>query len=175
MRKTINGFTIVELLIVIVVIAILAAISIVAYNGIQERARFAAMRSDLSSLNKAIQLYYADKGSYPVTPPGTTGGPCDGATVGWCGWDQATGDNFIPGLVPNYISATPQLPASNVNNSTYLYRSDGTNYKLIRYNGGSGLSASEQAAMADLRTTDCSNPTYNTDRWGYWTAGAKCW
>mgnify|MGYP006209457325 CR=1 FL=1 len=35
-----TGFTIVELLIVIVVIAILAAVSIVAYNGIQDRAKF---------------------------------------------------------------------------------------------------------------------------------------
>ena len=40
MKKTKSGFTIVELLIVIVVIGILAAITIVAYNGIQSRARF---------------------------------------------------------------------------------------------------------------------------------------
>jgi len=168
-----RGFTIVELLIVIVVIGILAAITIVAYNGVQERGKFASMRSDISALNKAIQLYYADNGTYPVTP--ATGTGCSG---NWCGFDQATGDNFIPGLVPKYINATPQLPIANNNNDTYLYRSPaGTDYKLIRlYSvGGNVLSASEQAAMADLRTTDCST-TLNTDRWGYWSsANSKCW
>lgn len=51
-----RGFTIVELLIVIVVIAILAAISVVAYNGIQERARVNAAAAELNDLRKAIYL-----------------------------------------------------------------------------------------------------------------------
>lgn len=51
-----KAFTIVELLIVIVVIAILAAISIVAYNGIQDRAKVNRASSDLQTLAKAIQV-----------------------------------------------------------------------------------------------------------------------
>ena len=56
MKKTTSGFTIVELLVVIVVIGILAAITIVAFNGIQDRARTAKINSDLSALNKAVQI-----------------------------------------------------------------------------------------------------------------------
>jgi prepilin-type N-terminal cleavage/methylation domain-containing protein len=48
------GFTIVELLIVIVVIGILAAITIVAYNGIQQRGRDSARRADVSSIKKLL-------------------------------------------------------------------------------------------------------------------------
>lgn len=59
------GFTIVELLIVIVVIGILAAITIVAYNGIQSRARETSLRSDLTNIAKQIELFHAD-GDYPA-------------------------------------------------------------------------------------------------------------
>ena len=57
-----HGFTIVELLIVIVVIAILAAISIVAYTGIQQRARDSHRKSDLAVIAKALQIYQVDNG-----------------------------------------------------------------------------------------------------------------
>jgi general secretion pathway protein G len=61
------GFTIVELLIVIVVIATLAAIIIVSYNGIQNRAHDTAVQNDIASMAKKLQLYYVDKGVYPDT------------------------------------------------------------------------------------------------------------
>lgn len=66
-RSAPRGFTIVELLIVIVIIAILAAITIVAYNGIRNRAYDSAVTSDLSSIAKKFELYKIDntKNLYP--------------------------------------------------------------------------------------------------------------
>ena len=55
-KKKQTGFTIVELLIVIVIIGILAAITVVAYNGIQQRAKNQQASSDLANLAKAIHL-----------------------------------------------------------------------------------------------------------------------
>lgn len=60
-----GGFTIVELLIVIVVIGILAAIVIVSYSGIQQRATDAVRQSDIDATAKALELYYVDNGKYP--------------------------------------------------------------------------------------------------------------
>lgn len=67
MNKTKSGFTIVELLIVIVVIGILASITVVAFNGIQERAKVSIAQSELSNLSKATQIYFIDNGRYPNT------------------------------------------------------------------------------------------------------------
>ncbi|MEO7904513.1 MAG: prepilin-type N-terminal cleavage/methylation domain-containing protein [Candidatus Saccharimonadales bacterium] len=63
-----RGFTIVELLIVIVVIGILATITVVAYKGVQQRANIAVAQSDLRAIAAQMELYKADNGTYPDKP-----------------------------------------------------------------------------------------------------------
>jgi prepilin-type N-terminal cleavage/methylation domain-containing protein len=65
-----QGFTIVELLVVIVVIGILAAITIVSYTGISNKATVASLQSDLTNASKLLKMYYVDYGVYPVIPTG---------------------------------------------------------------------------------------------------------
>ncbi len=65
-RHNVSGFTIVELLIVIVVIGILAALTIVAYNGVQQRATAASLQSDLENAAKKLKLYQVDNSVYPT-------------------------------------------------------------------------------------------------------------
>jgi len=60
-----KGFTIVELLIVIVVIAILAVITVVAYNGIQTRARDTERQADINSVGKKLTEFRIINGYYP--------------------------------------------------------------------------------------------------------------
>ena len=70
---TSRGFTIVELLIVIVVIAILAAITIVAYNGIQNRAKTTSAQSAAVNAEKKAEAYNAENNSYPLASTDLTG------------------------------------------------------------------------------------------------------
>lgn len=94
------GFTIVELLIVIVVIGILAAISIVAYNGIQKSAGSSAALTELKQWHRLFELYKAEVGTYPVMADGGyclgTGFPVGGGSVARCRDYGGTGTSSYP-------------------------------------------------------------------------------
>src|SRR3954467_14426565 len=61
-----SGFTIVELLIVIVVIGILAALVIVTYNGIQQKARDTERKTDVKAVQGQLEAYWANNAKYPT-------------------------------------------------------------------------------------------------------------
>ena len=66
-HKPYDGFTIVELLIVIVIIGILAAISIVAYNGVQDNAQSTTIQSDLRNFAQKAEQFYVMNDRYPTS------------------------------------------------------------------------------------------------------------
>lgn len=87
------GFTIVELLIVIVVIAILAAISVVAYSGVQSRARDNKRASDIATIERAIRAYEVVNEGLPTTMSYTDTGSSSG-------WDYSRNPDWLKFLRP---------------------------------------------------------------------------
>lgn len=65
LKKRNQGFTIVELLIVIVVIGILALLVITTYSGIQAKARNSKRASDIKSLQTHVEAFFSQSGYYP--------------------------------------------------------------------------------------------------------------
>jgi prepilin-type N-terminal cleavage/methylation domain-containing protein len=63
-RRKYSGFTVVELLIVIIVIAVLATLVITAYNGVQAKARDAERVTDVEAVRKFLEIYYTENGHY---------------------------------------------------------------------------------------------------------------
>ena len=108
-----NGFTIVELLVVILVIGILASITIVAYNGTQARARDGRRSSDAEHIVEALRVYRELKGDFPAaTPsPGSGGYELSTDTLG----------TFMEYLTPTYFT---QAPLDPTNNASHYYKYD---------------------------------------------------
>lgn len=123
--STMRGFTIVELLIVIVVIGILAAITIVAFNGVQNKAIATTLQSDLSNAVTKLKLYQADYGSYPTSIDSTTYCPTP-ADAQYC-LKASSGNSFANYSANN--SASPQtftLDAVNSGGMQYYVTQDST-------------------------------------------------
>jgi len=133
-----SGFTIVELLIVIVVIAILAAITIVAYNGIQQRARDSIRADDLATIKKVLMLYQAVNGGVQRTS--TYGGNGPGG-----GWNISSSTNWLTFLEP----AFGKMPKDPVNTGITDPTISGLTYSYYCFNAGSGnLPATANVAIA---------------------------
>ncbi|RYF29533.1 MAG: prepilin-type N-terminal cleavage/methylation domain-containing protein [Chloroflexi bacterium] len=108
-----TGFTIVELLVVIVVIGVLAAITVVVFNGMQDRAKNARIASAIDSYAKALTYYKSTNGVYPSTVR-TEGGSTVIDTV--CLGDKYPArDGFSAGTC--YLYASSSSPSNRVSSS----------------------------------------------------------
>ncbi|MGW3549240.1 type II secretion system protein [Janibacter hoylei] len=128
-----RGFTIVELLIVVVVIAILAAISIVAYRGVQERARDSQRLQDVKTISKALEMYYVDNGQFPSGSCGSSCPTPKKISAAWATTADGSWSVLEAALVPKYIRALPKDPSASTDSAAGL--SGGLNYDYFLGNG----------------------------------------
>lgn len=130
MRKSSSGFTIVELLVVVVVIAILAAISTVAYTGIQTRAENTKTIAAMSQYIKALKVYAAQEGIYPAagwsclgTYPGNTCALHAGGTATCSGNGAVSSSStFNTAMSTIFNGTTPQPSTQSLNCGGSQYR-----------------------------------------------------
>lgn len=121
-----RGFTIVELLIVIVIIGILASLVIIAYNGIQDRANNTQTESAVNAWRKALIQYATDNGSYPIAS-----NACFNETNLTNCWPTATASAVLNNAIRPYLGNKNPLPASSpqqISNSWGPYRVGGGLY-----------------------------------------------
>ncbi len=110
-----QGFTLVELLIVIVIIAILTVVSLVAYNGLQNQAKTSAAKSAADAVAKKAELYNTAESKYPanltdLTNPAKSGEPyyLDAKTVK----APATGTSLTAGSAPTEANTVEYAPCT---------------------------------------------------------------
>lgn len=65
-----RGFTLIEIMIVVVIIGVLGALIVPQFMGRPEQAKITAARSDLKAIATAIEMYRLDNGHYPSTEQG---------------------------------------------------------------------------------------------------------
>src|SRR3989344_4771761 len=124
-KKSIQGFTLIEMLIVIAVISILAGIVLVGVTGFQETARDTKRIGDLRGVQNSLELYYTRCGFYPQTTGG--GANCSGG-ANITTWAQLAQAMVNVGIISDE-SKLPVDPKST--NDAYAYESpDGFVYIL---------------------------------------------
>lgn len=142
-----RGFTIVELLVVVVVIGILASFVIISYNGINQKAISASLQSDLSSAATELKMYFTDNGSYPQSLNGSYC-PQNPADARYC-LKSSSGNSLT------YCSLAPYNGYTLADSS-----SNGTTYKISDSLAPYASSGVIFASGGTISSSDCVTRTH---------------
>lgn len=140
-----RGFTIVELLVVIVVIGILAAAILVSYTGINQRAIVASLQSDLTTSAQQLKMYYTDNGTYPQSLNGSN-----------CPQGPADARYCLKASSGNTLTYCPSAPYNTF--ALKDVNANGTNYVTTESNGpaASGSSSAIFTTGGTISSTVCT-------------------
>ena len=123
-----DGFTLIEIMVVILIIGLLALMVVPRLRGVADRAKRTKAQADIAELKQALDRYYLDNGSYPTTDQGLqalVSPPSSGRTP----------NNYEQG---GYIEKLPMDPWGN----QYFYQSDGSTYALKSF-GPDGVQSAD--------------------------------
>ena len=120
-----KGFTLVELMIVIIILAVLTGIAVPSYMALRNRARESATESEIKNIATAIELHQADLEDYPTTAE-------------------------YPGVLSDYMDP---VPTNDSWGEAYVYVSDGSTYTLTS-TGSDKAAGGAVGSGADLIMTD---------------------
>jgi general secretion pathway protein G len=123
MMRNRKGFTLIELMVVVVIIGVLATIGVQTFSGTTEKAKKAKAQADIRTIMSALELYKVDIGEYPESGTGKPG--LNALTT-------STGDSKWKGP---YLSKLPKDPYSTDGSADYKYdRTSQTAYTLTTAN-----------------------------------------
>lgn len=172
--KSSKGFTLIEILIVVAVIAILSSVALVGANQARGNARDKDRLAQLKQLQVAVEIYGRINGRYPQA------GCARGAQ--WTGNISTYGSCavYIDGII-DLMDPLPSDPVST--EGSYLYKTDasGTSYKIMSWNSleqttvaeGQIYSRCDISCTAEAYCQDTSGDFSKT--YAVYSNGAKCW
>ncbi|KKQ74487.1 MAG: General secretion pathway protein G [Berkelbacteria bacterium GW2011_GWB1_38_5] len=169
-KRAKKGFTLIELLVVIFIIGLLASVVVVNVNAARMKARDAKRKSDIASVQTAIEAYADERAEYPDT-----------VSV----WKESATNtiDWVPNITPLFISVLPLDPKNVLNTPgatrfVYYYRSDKTDYKLMVWNMESATGREWAANDGGPTTTPLTAPGFtggrNCTTSGGWDSVTAC-
>jgi general secretion pathway protein G len=123
-----DGFTLIEIMVVIMIIGLLALMVVPRLRGVADRAKTTKAQADIQELKQALDRYYLDNGSYPTTDQGLNALVAPPTT-------GRQANNYEQG---GYIEKLPADPWGN----QYFYQSDGNTYALKSF-GPDGVQSAD--------------------------------
>lgn len=144
------GFTLIELLVVVAIIGVLATLGVATFGSFRSKARDTTRIANKNQVIKALRMFHADNGRWPVSAAGGSNWSCLGPSSETCWRGGYAGlDSLVTDLAP-YL-ATP--PRSNGDSGTYSYN------RFLYYSGNGASQAmliwSTENTMAPA---DCNSP-----------------
>jgi general secretion pathway protein G len=145
-----NGFTLIEVMVVIAIIGILTSILVANFNDARKNSRDKIRKSDLKTIQLGLELYKSQNNAYPTTAQG------------------------LALLTPTYVAQVPKDPGGN----SYTFTSDGSSYKVQTDQVESQYITSfgdEFARCPSQQDPNCSSLTAVRSTYAVYSAGAEGW